>query len=448
MLNEDPNLPFLGMAWSQSGMSEFFNRQVLPTLCPGQAVFTGVAIEDMTYFAGRKCDILYSLQRGHRPVGESVLAVVTFTRDSRAERIYTRHYGAGVNSSVTATPSRAAYFPEYRCLVELFPADWGLPSLSRAVDGDNMASLLGQLGPYPENRSACRPKVDVLRYRPRLRCVIRYGWCSDQGQDSMRVVGKVYPPGPKAGQAWHALNTLHAQAMAGVIIPRPLRLVEDWNLVLMEYVPGRSMKQVLEGATARRHAEEVLQAAARTLAWIHSRNLVSEEVWSWETQLAHLRLLNTSIHLVAPDLATKVHALLDHIAPLMQGLSVGTASCIHGDCKPSQFLMNEGQVALVDFDRACLGDPAVDIGNFIAALHKEAVRGQEYGRELASFFLAEYERCSGRDLVDRVRLFRAASLVRMAVRSFKRSPYRYARNGCDSLPVRLLQEATTCLAGL
>src|SRR5438093_8957834 len=111
------------MAWSVNEMVQFFNRHVLPTLCPGIEA-TAVTIEDMTYFAGRKCDILYSLQLGSPSRDESVWAVVTFTKDNRAQRIYARCYGGDVVTSAQTAPPPAVSLPEYRCLVELFPSDW------------------------------------------------------------------------------------------------------------------------------------------------------------------------------------------------------------------------------------------------------------------------------------------------------------------------------------
>jgi hypothetical protein len=61
--------------------------------------------------------------------------------------------------------------------------------------------------------------------------------------------------------------------------------------------------------------------------------------------------------------------------------------------------------------------------------------------------LAEYERYSGANrILQRARVFQVTALVRMAVRAFKRSPYRFGSNGSDSVPIRLLQEADACLA--
>ena len=443
-LNEDRALPFLGMAWSRSEAPQFFNRHVLPALCPGREV-KAVAIEDMTYFPGRKCEILYSLQLDDTSARHSPWAVATFTKDDRAQKIYARHYGEGVPTSGARGLCPAVCLPEYGCVVELFPWDWRLPSLRGAMNAAAIRSLL------PAGDGAARsggyPQIQVLRYRPHLHCVMRYALESAEGPDhtsakrlgrDMMLVGKVYSPGPHAAQAWRALHTLHSQAIPGVTIPGPFLLEPEWNLVLMECAPGTSMKQVLAQATSRRHAEAVVRLAVRTLVWLHNLRLQTQTVWTLADELGHIHRLNTRVRLVAPQLADQVNSLLDRLATLAPESRVD--ACIHGDCKPSQFLVDDDRVALVDFDRGCLGDVAVDIGNFTAALHKEAVRGCEHSRELASFFLAEYERCSGKTgLGDRARVFRAAALVRMAV-SAKRPSRIMAISSMFSQPVTGLTE--------
>jgi Ser/Thr protein kinase RdoA (MazF antagonist) len=300
--------------------------------------------------------------------------------------------------------------------------------------------------------STCRPRpeVQVVRYRPHLRCVLRYLLGSREGQGSEDVIGKAYREGSKAARAWHAQNALYAQTVEGVIIPRPIRLISEWNLVLMAFVPGTPMKQVLDaGTTVHRLAEEATRRIAVALAALHRVNYQGEETRTLDNQLHLFRDRAADLHVVAPLLAKEVDALLDRIGTLAERSNVDALSCIHGECKASQFLMDHDQVVMVDFDRVCLGDPALDVGNFMASLHKEAVQGQEYARDLASQFLTEYQECFPRNgLATRARLFLIASLVRMAVRSFRKKPYVYGRAAGDSLPALLLREAGACLAAL
>jgi len=79
----DPKLPFLEMAWSPSQMQEFFNHRVLPPVWPGQKV-TAVAIDGMTYKAGRQCEILYALQFADSTRGQSRWVAVTFAKKEEA----------------------------------------------------------------------------------------------------------------------------------------------------------------------------------------------------------------------------------------------------------------------------------------------------------------------------------------------------------------------------
>jgi thiamine kinase-like enzyme len=447
MLIEDGRLPFLSMAWSPAKMAEFFNVHVFPTLNPLQQV-AGLTIEDMTYVAGTKCEILYAVQFRGSSEGPSRWVVVSFRRSKRLQKIFTRHYGESKDASLVPTPRPAVYLPDYRCLVELFPWDWELPSLARAMDSPEIEPFLTQADWHAS--ASRRLRAQVLRYRPHRRCVLRYVLESPQSPHPQVAIGKVYPPGSRAAQAWCALNTLHPQADAELIVPRPLGLINDRSLVLMESVPGASVKQVLDdAATTRSQAREATRLVAKALAKFHSLKIETQQSWTIEAQLDQFRKTNARIHLVAPRLADRIDAILEQLAPLARRLNFKSPSCIHGDCQPSQFLIDEGRIAMVDLDCAGWGDAALDVGNFMAAMHQSAVQGPGYLRELASYFLAEYEQCSPQDgLGDRARVFQVGALARMAIHSFRRSPLAYGRDDSQSLPALLVQEAETCLAGL
>jgi thiamine kinase-like enzyme len=153
--------------------------------------------------------------------------------------------------------------------------------------------------------------------------------------------------------------------------------------------------------------------------------------------------------LVAPLLAQEVDALLQRIARLGARSTATACTFVHGDFSPDQLLMEKGQIAVTDFNSACLGDPAIDVGSFMASLHQKSVfKGRNDLRQLATYFLSEYQaRLPEHRVADRAHLFLSASLVRKALQAFERWPYDYGQAGPDSLPVLLLQEAAACLAG-
>ena len=60
----------------------------------------------------------------------------------------------------------------------------------------------------------------------------------------------------------------------------------------------------------------------------------------------------------------------------------GAVGLVHGDCKPSQFLLRGEDVVLLDLDSCGAADPAVDVGTFLATLRQQAVR-RALGRRAA-----------------------------------------------------------------
>lgn len=450
-VGQDAALPVGDIIWSRRKMVGFFHRELKPAVCPAVDV-TEVAIQSMKYSPGRTFSILYSLQfdngqSGNGPARLSGNAVASFGRDDELEGVYAKHYGSG-RPDAMAAPS-AAYLPVHRCLVELFPLDWQLPSLSQATDAAEVTSLLaGATGNGGNTEAWSRTGVKVVRYRPHEACVLQYSLQPMAGDSPKQVIGKLYREGPRAALVWRALNALHGQeGPSGVTIPQPLALRDEWKLVLMERAAGTSMKWVLEQAATKRQAREVTRLAATALAAYHGLRFDAEEVRSVQTALGKLQKRAALLRRVAPFLSEQVDALLRRIEPLALGCGVAIPSFIHGDFKPSQLLIDGDRVAIVDFDRACLGDPALDVGNFMAQFNKSALRtGHDYLRRLAPYFLAQYQARLPVDGLDgRARLFQAISLVRMAVRKFESSPHSYAQKGSSSVHVSLLREATECL---
>ena len=114
----------------------------------------------------------------------------------------------------------------------------------------------------------------------------------------------------------------------------------------------------------------------------------------------------------------------------------GAVGLVHGDCKPSQFLLRGEDVVLLDLDSCGAADPAVDVGTFLATLRQQAVR-RTLGRRavpssadgttpLAGLFLEEYLRSAGGPsdggLRRRIAWYEAVALERKALRCFARDP--------------------------
>jgi aminoglycoside phosphotransferase (APT) family kinase protein len=339
------------------------------------------------------------------------------------------------------------------CLVEAFPADLKLPALQAATDlGITQAWLPDARKAHGGGTAPLRVRaVRVLRYRPGRTCVLRYVLDGSDDDTPTEVIGKVYPRGPKGAEVWQKMGALHALAGdVGITIPRPLARRDGSELIVMEQVPGMDLDGILIRSATEREAKEGVRAAASALASLHDLTLETQESRSLESELERLRRRVRRLHSAAPDLARDVEALLREISQFDLGLPQEGRCLIHGDYKPRQLLLDEDRMAVVDLDRACLGDPAVDVGSFMAVLHKKArLYRQEHLGRLAPYFLERYQACSPRSgLADRARLFQAMTLVRMVVGGFERSPRTYGRKGASWRHMPLLDDAAACLKAL
>src|SRR5207247_9986868 len=141
------------------------------------------------------------------------------------------------------------------------------------------------------------PKIEVLRYRCHRRCVLRYTLDAPDGSGPQEVIGKVYDSGSLAVEIAQVQNVLHAQATAcGLIIPKPLKVIEEWGLLLMERVPGTSVKPLLRQARVPQQLTEVIGLAAAALARLHRLGVESQEGRSWTRRVGDVRERAAVVH--------------------------------------------------------------------------------------------------------------------------------------------------------
>ena len=294
-------------------------------------------------------------------------------------------------------------------------------------------------------------EVKILGYRPHNRAVIAY--TPARGEDGNTVIGKLYRSASKAKRVWQTMRALHAGAdSAWPGIPRPLALAEGHGLLLMTRLSGPSLREVLDAEPTVTRAGALGREAAEALTGLHAAPAdgLRLKVKTLAAAAARVREQAEHVAQVAPLLARDIEGLLDGHARAVREAAWGECRLLHGDCTLRHFLQHAGGVAVLDFDRFCLGDPALDIGYFMAEAHADAVRtGRAELRVLAASFLAEYEgRCGERSLADRARVVQGVVLLSYALRRFRTGPLDFALEASSSLPARLVQEAAGCFARL
>ena len=409
-------------------------------------------ILDMKYVPGTACTILYQL--GRRMV------------------IGTLNWEEGLKQALGPTQLIAPLeMHVYRS-----EEDPALPGLPTALDPRQMARVLtGALSECDSSMArVLRCRVMPLRYRPGKRCTVHLEvWLrnTETGVITRRMMfGKLYHSVAKAASIYEAMQMLCDSAPARdgrIVLANPAAFVPELQLVLQEPVEGTPLDLLLggiyrPGTMNDRRGWNGVEQAATALAALHTAGLNATSKRSIVAELARFEQRAMQVATVNTDLGAQMAALTAALRASSEHLQAwGSETCfIHGDCKPSQFLIGPRHVGLLDFDHCGMADPASDVGTFLASLRQLDIRqalkspgnprvpvtgstAVSWLRALEQQFLDDYFAMSMRRPEFRLRAtwYEAVALLRKAVRAFARSPY-------SPLPSALVTEAWQCLLPL
>ena len=308
--------------------------------------------------------------------------------------------------------------------LHVFPIDPEIPTLPAVLADGALDPLLPDVHPVQST---------VVRHSRYGTCVLRYELGAAPRTRS--VYGKVY--GNSAGEnAYRYLRFASAPERSRMGadllgIPAAVGYRSSLRVLVTEAVPGEPLLPTLvrdaqsadANADAISHVCEAVAAAGRALATLHVRGGPSSPmraVRAAPNVAAELQLLAP----VWPEIAATIGSLLA-AGPVARQFSAAPVWC-HGDFTPSQVLYPpDGPCGVVDFDTASWGDPAMDLGRFIAHLDLlvSKLRGSPdwlFQAQLATAFLRGYADAAGRlrvesALLQRVAAYRTLSLARSAI---------------------------------
>lgn len=318
--------------------------------------------------------------------------------------------------------------------------------LALASDVEHMAPWLDRAHAELGGRARAGPwSCRVLRHHAGSRAVLLY----EADGAPARLVGKLYAKPRKAAKVWSVLEDLAHRARGEVWrTPRPLARLPEGNLLLMEHLGGVRLCDIAWGGGAWEAQVTAVRRAVRALVGLHRVPADDLELRTWEGDRAKLALRASEIQALAPHLARRIAVLREEIARRAERLAAPRTGFLHGSVSPKQILFEEARVAFFDFDGACRGDPAIDVGTLMAVLHKYSTKAAELARarELAELALEAYASdSSDPEFATRARLVRCQQLVHYSARSRLAAETRPA-HAPGQRSARLLEEAEACLA--
>lgn len=159
---------------------------------------------------------------------------------------------------------------------------------------------------------------------------------------------------------------LRALAAAGLgdIVPVPLGVDRAGHLQLVSFVPG-SVFDGLDGATFVDGAQWAGALARR----LHASGADLDRRWTWHDEVT----------LLAKRATPTTRAAVDSVIARTAHLADEPLVAAHRDCHPKQLVLTDTGAAWIDLDDAALAPAALDVGNLLAHLHRDAALGVRDG---------------------------------------------------------------------
>lgn len=289
----------------------------------------------------------------------ATLVLERHTWDANAARVFgwIRPEFAGV----TVKPKRRTPIVDHRLRQRLYKAtraDLATPLLAMAL-GDRAAESFGVTG------------IDVLKYKPRRRAVLRYHLA---GAPWPHVIGKVFRDeraGRLAAIQKHLWDTgFDLDAPDQIRVAEPLALVPELRAFLQEQAPGNTLNELFAAdVDLGPHIDRSAKAIARLHGVAWRTDWTPLTPYRLADEVEHLAEYGADLVAARPTLTADVADLLAALSGWADHLPAPQAPCpVHRDFYYSQVLIDGVALTLIDFDLISLGDPAIDVANFMAHL--------------------------------------------------------------------------------
>ncbi len=311
------------------------------------------------------------------------------TADGRAlgaQQFYARAYLNGrsqlkysqIDASCLRQPQfgeALAHWPDLGLIVWAFPNDPQLVHLPAVVDGERIRAHL----PYaylpagfnrPEQIDSVA--VEVIRYKPEVRCTIRYHLHSNSpaSVQTMTLYGKTYAT-EKGRQVYNHIEALWRESRAQpahFLVAQPYGYDESLHMVWQEALPGVALSSVLSAT----NCDHFLSLAARGLACLHESALEPSRQITTGALSAEVYETTSELMAALPDLAGRLQRLLVQLEEDDSRFPPYRTTLLHRDFHLKQLLVHENSargLAIFDFDDLAGGDPLQDVAFFLVDCH-------------------------------------------------------------------------------
>jgi Ser/Thr protein kinase RdoA (MazF antagonist) len=370
-----------------------------------QSRLPGAAVQSIQegyvhYKPGNSCLGTYHVRVNEQPVTAYVRCY------ARSDRAKFEKHAALPQVNGPLGPGRI-HWRDLGLVLSFFPNDVRVPVLQRLANQDRRRDLLRRV--FRGRLDLGDARVVPLGYKPERRFVAAL-----VDREIERAVVKFYNAAtfaPHKAKLFHSGDVLRVASRLG----RSKR----HRAIAFQWLPGRLLREEL--MQGRATSDDLFRLGV-ALAELHHQTIDAGSLphVTFESLAKRARMLARFVSCVHPAAASRANKLAQRI---IEGLSTHSLSLrpLHGDLNEKQVLLHEETVALVDFDESAFGDPAVDLGNFLAYSYYDD--GENSARmppsKVYDAFLRGYGERGDFIEPERLDLFLAMALLRIAPRGFR-----------------------------
>jgi hypothetical protein len=382
-LDFDPQLPDLAVPFDRDAVARLFEQRWPGPGAPPR--IAKVKPQDTKYQPARRLVTTYELLAERDGAAERTIGVVEVTPEGTSLRLY--------------------------------DDDPRLPWLAAAVDEAGMRERFGALLPGVAV-GACA--VAPVRYRSGVRCVFRYDLETSAGRQVF--FGKLLAEGGE--RLLETVSALHAASEADRGMPRiptPLAYWPDIHMLIQPEVAGGAELNDLafDAAQDEQVRERWLRAAGARLAGLHAAR-VAGPPRTLADDLDELREYIAPMAQPNPELARRYERAVARIAERAGAASEAVAT--HGAFRTDQYMIEGGELVMIDLDGFCWAEPERDLGNFLAYLRWKAIRkpaDAAFIERAGQLFMEGYRATGAAPEKPRLAIYQADSLLKVAGRRYR-----------------------------
>jgi len=313
------------------------------------------------------------------------------------------HFGGNLTGNGTDRPAWAGVVPgsvwlsEPGLAVAIPSADPKLKGMNRVL-GQNWAE---NLGAHLNWKGGLVSSVQTLAYRLEKRYVFRL--CSDHGESAVIKVVRPRKLEAMASAHWEILKSFPSA------VPGVLHVDSSVGAMVMEDVPGVPLNEIGLSSSQKAYA-----AAGSLLRSYHQPSHVEADRRTVKDELVQLQEWIGVASRLHPDLSGAFRVAFKQLAGCPPTGDVAPVR-LHRDFYDKQVMVDPDRITLLDLDTATSGDPALDVGNFLAHIilrQRQVANSGSVPGSASQAFLDSYS--TGGNTIPWIPWWRTAALLRLA----------------------------------